>query len=164
MLTDMEILSVFGKEKLIRPDDIRGDVQSLEEAVIQNGWGDLEAAKGKFLFVLDQNNEIMDRYIDGHPGLKDRVMFVNAPVGTPEAAFLILNDPFEDFDLIQKRVKQGYFVRTRADAGTWEARNNDYTRYEKAKASGAHVISTDYYNSDKKIGTGFKVPLPMTPE
>lgn len=161
---DLEILSVFEREKLILPDDIRGELNSLEEAVLQNGWGDLEKAKGKLLFVLDQNNAIMDRYIDGHSGLKDRVLFVNAPVGTAEAAFLILNDPIEDFDLIRQRVEQGYLVRTRADAGTWEARNNDYSRYEKAKASGAHVISTDYYLSDRKIGTGFKIPLPTSPE
>lgn len=156
---DMEILSVFEENQLIRPDDIRGDSETLEKAILTKGWGDLEKAKGKLIFVLDQNNEIMDRYIKNHPSLKERVMFVNAPVGTAEAAFLILNDPIEDFDLIQKRVKEGYLVRTRADAGTWEARKNDKSRFEKAKASGAHVISTDYYLPEEKFENDFKIIL-----
>ena len=157
---DLEILETFAKEQLITPDDIRGDLPSLENAVLTNGWGTLDDAKGKFLFVLDQHNEILDRYIEGHHGLKNRVMFANAPVGTPEAAFLILNDPIEDFELIRQRVKEGYLVRTRADAGTWEARRNDKTRFEKALASGAHVISTDYYIPDENLGTGYQIQLP----
>lgn len=157
---DLEISQVFAPKELITPDDIRGDLPSLEQAVLSKGWGSLEDARGKILFVLDHNNEIMDRYIDGHPGLKDRIMFTNAPVGTAEAAFLILNEPIRDFDLIRQRVEQGYLVRTRADAGTWEARRNDKKRFEKALASGAHVISTDYYVPDTALGTGYEITLP----
>ncbi len=157
---DMEIQSVFSTEQLIRPDDIRGEWTTLEEAILSNSWGSLENAKNKFIFVLDQDNEVLDRYIEEHPSLKGRIMFANAPAGTDEAAFLILNDPIEDFDLIRQRVKEGYLVRTRADAGTWEARRNDKKRFEKAIASGAHVISTDYYIPDKDLKTNYQVQLP----
>lgn len=157
---DLEIQEVFAKGQLITPNDIRGDLPSLEKAVLTKGWGTLDDALGKFLFVLDQNNEVLDRYIEGHPGLKNRIMFANAPAGTPEAAFLILNEPVDDFELIQRRVKEGYLVRTRADAGTWEARRNDKSRFEKALASGAQVISTDYYIPDEKLGTGYQIQLP----
>jgi len=157
---DQEILEVFDEKQLIQPDDIRGTASSLEQAVLTKGWGGLATARGKLLIVLDQNDVIMDRYIEGHPGLKSRVMFVNAPAGTPEAAFLILNEPIEDFDLIQQRVREGYLVRTRADAGTWEARRNDKTRFEKALKSGAHVISTDYYLPDTSLGTDYQISLP----
>lgn len=157
---DEEILAVFSPKALIRPDDIRGDFPSLEKAVRSKGWGTLDDTRGKILFVLDQNDVIMERYIAGHPSLKERVLFVNAPVGTPEAAFLILNDPVEDFDLIRQRVKEGYLVRTRADAGTWEARRNDLSRYQKALSSHAHVISTDYYLPDVSLGTDYQIQLP----
>jgi calcium-dependent phosphoinositide phospholipase C len=157
---DLEIQAVFSKSQLITPDDIRGDLPSLENAVLTNGWGTLANTRGKLLFVLDQNNEVLDRYIENHPGLKNRIMFANAPVGTPEAAFLIMNEPIDDFEVIQQRVKQGYLVRTRADAGTWEARRNDKTRFEKAIASGAQVISTDYYIPDEKLETGYQIQLP----
>jgi hypothetical protein len=111
------------------------------------------------LFVLDENDGKMERYIKGHPSLGGRVMFVNAAAGTPEAAFLIMNEPLEDFEKIQDLVKKGYLVRTRADAGTWEARRNDRSRFEKALESGAQIISTDYYLPDSSLGTGYQVRL-----
>ena len=48
------------------------------------------------------------------------------------------------FARIQDLVKAGFLVRTRADADTMEARKNDPTRRERALASGAQFISTDY--------------------
>jgi hypothetical protein len=72
-------------------------------------------------------------------------MFINANEGTPEAAFIILNNPFISFTKIQEFVKKGYMVRTRSDANTIEARNNDYSRWLKALESRAQVITTDYY-------------------
>ena len=55
-----------------------------------------------------------------------------------------LNDAIDDFDHIQNMVKQGFLVRTRADVGTRESRANDPRRRDKAFASGAQFISTDY--------------------
>ena len=40
--------------------------------------------------------------------------------------------------------RRGFLVRTRADAGTTEARSNDTRRRDQALASGAQFISTDY--------------------
>jgi hypothetical protein len=156
---DLEIRSIFKEKQLITPYSVRGDSISLEASILSDGWPILEESRGKFLFVLDENDEKMDRYIKGHPSLGGRVMFVNAPVGTPEAAFLIMNDPVADFGKIQDFVRKGYMVRTRADAGTWEARSNNLTRFEKSLESGAQVISTDYYLPDSSLGTGYQVRL-----
>ena len=76
---------------------------------------------------------------------KDRVMFINAEEGHPASGFFIVNDPVEDFEKITRLIQSGYMVRTRADAGTWEARTEDSKRFEAAIESGAQVISTDYY-------------------
>lgn len=142
---DGEIRSVFTDAQLITPDFVRGNFKTLEEAILTEGWPRLESVKGRFLFVLDEKEEKINRYLEGHTGLKGRVLFVNSPEGNPEAAFRIVNNPIKNFDYIQSLVAKGYLVRTRADAGTKEARNNDYTKFEKAKESGAQVISTDYY-------------------
>jgi hypothetical protein len=99
----------------------------------------------QFVFVLDENKEKTGYYIQNHASLKGRVSFTNSPVGTPEAAFLIMNDAIKDGEKIKENVKKGYFVRTRADADTREARTNDYSRFKAAQASGAQIISTDYY-------------------
>ena len=48
-------------------------------------------------------------------------------------------------------MKQGFLVRTRADADTQEARANNTHRREQAFTSGAQFISTDYPQSDKRF-------------
>ena len=85
-------------------------------------------------------------------------MFADAKPGTPEAAFLKLNDP-SDIIAIQERVSQGYMVRTRADADTVQARTGDTTRRDAAFESGAHFISTDYPVPDTRF-TDYQVTIP----
>ena len=58
---------------------------------------------------------------------------------------MILNDPKQDGQKIREMVKKGYMVRTRADADTKEARANDRSGFVAACASGAQIITTDYY-------------------
>lgn len=142
---DSVIATGIGRGKLIIPDDVRGQAQTLEAAVLAGNWPTVEAAKGKFMFVLDETGEKRAAYIAGHPSLKKRVLFANAEPGTPEAAFLILNDPLADGNKIQEMVKKGYIVRTRADAETKEARTNDKRKFEAACRSNAQIITTDYY-------------------
>lgn len=154
---DVEIRSVFDNSQLITPDLVRGKFNTLEEAILKKGWPDLNSVRGRFLFILDENETKIARYIDGHPSLKNRVLFVNSKEGNPEAAFRIVNNPIKDFEYIKELVAKGYMFRTRADDGTTEARTNDYTKFEKAKASGAQVISTDYYIPSTLFKSSFKV-------
>ncbi|WPV64890.1 phosphatidylinositol-specific phospholipase C1-like protein [Chitinophaga sp. LS1] len=142
---DKEIIDYLGKDKLITPDDIRGKDKTLEAAVLKGHWPTVGQAKGKFIFILDEKDPKMSDYMQGHPSLKGRVLFVNAPAGKPEAAIMIINDAIKDQELIKQMVAKGYIVRTRADADTKEARTNDYTRYKAACESGAQIITTDYY-------------------
>ena len=69
-------------------------------------------------------------------------------------------DPLTDFDRIQSLVRRGFIVRTRADADTVEARTGDVTRRDRAFASGAQLISTDYYQEATHFGTNYVVALP----
>ena len=145
---DKTILDNLGRDRLILPDDIRGHYPTLESAVLAGNWPTMNSARGKFIFILDEKGEKRDRYIQGHPSLRNRVLFADAEPGTPEAAFLILNDPQkkEEAEKIRKMVKKGYMVRTRADADTEEARRNDRSRFLAAGNTGAQIITTDYYN------------------
>ncbi len=154
---DTEIRSIFSEETLITPDLIRGNRATLEEAVIKDGWPKLVALKGRFLFVLDEGDAKLDLFLQRFPSLKGAVLFVNKAEGNPEAAFRIVNDPIADFDKIKELVALGYMVRTRADADTKEARTNDYSKFEKAKASGAQVITTDYYIPSRLFESDYKV-------
>ena len=142
---DLEVRTYLGMNKLITPDQIRGDYESLEKAVLAGNWPKLEAVRGKFIFVLDESEEKIRRYLTEKPELKNGVLFVNLKEGNPEAGFRIINDPVSNETYIQELVRKGYIIRTRADSDTKEARTGDYSKFEKAKASGAQVISTDYY-------------------
>jgi hypothetical protein len=71
-----------------------------------------------------------------------------------------MNDPKPQFAEIQKLVKQGFLIRTRADADTKEAREGTTVRREAAIASGAQFISTDYLWPDPRFGKGYTASLP----
>ena len=53
---DAEIRSVFEANHLITPDLVRGNFQTLEKAVLTQGWPTLAAARGKIVFLFDQEN------------------------------------------------------------------------------------------------------------
>lgn len=154
---DNELKTYLGKDKIITPDDIKGSYKTLNEAVLNKNWPKVKDAKGKFVFVLDNNSENRDLYAKDHPSLKGRMIFTNSTPGTPESAILFMNEPQKDLSKIQDLVKQGYIVRTRADADTMEARSEDYSRFEKAKESGAQIITTDYYLPSKLFKSNFKI-------
>ena len=154
---DLEIRAVFSENQLITPDLVRGDFDTLEKAILSKGWPLLSKVRNRFLFVLDEGDAKADAYLSKFPKLKGAVLFVNKEEGNPNAAFRIMNDPIKDFEKIQELVDLGYLVRTRADAGTEEARTNDYNRFEKAKASGAQIITTDYYVPSTLFESEFKI-------
>lgn len=154
---DNELKKYLGKNKIIIPDDIRGSYTTLNEAVVKKNWPKVRDVKGKFLFVMDNNGENRDLYIKDHPSLKGRMIFTNSIPGTPESAVLFMNEPKKDDNVIKDLVKKGYIIRTRADADTMEARSQDYSRFEKAKESGAQIITTDYYYPSKLFKSNYKV-------
>ncbi|MBB5637435.1 hypothetical protein HDE68_003350 [Pedobacter cryoconitis] len=140
---DQALLAGLGKNKIITPDQVRGNYKTLAAAVSRDNWPTLKQARGKFLFILDQKGEKMELYIKGHPSLKGRVLFANAEAGRPEAGMMIINNAKDP--LIPQLIKKGYIIRTRADSDTQEARNNDRSNFDAACASGAQIITTDYY-------------------
>jgi hypothetical protein len=161
---DEEIKSVFGSslDKVITPDDVRGNYTTLREAVLAGNWPKLAEARNKIVFIMQGAAESL--YKVGHPSLQGRAMFVYSSYTSDEAAFIILNNPTGSKATIQQRVNEGFIVRTRADAGTTEARNGDYTDMNNAFESGAQIVSTDYYRPDARAGTpgwtDYKVQFP----
>lgn len=156
---DAIIRKILGK-KLISPDDVRKPNLSLEASILKYGWGNVSKYKGKFLFILDvwsPHTKHAKMYLKGNENLEGRVFFINSEEGNPSAAIRVINDPISSYDYIKKLVKKGYLVRTRADANTIEARNNDYKRLQKAISSGAQIISTDYYLPSKLFSSSYVV-------
>ncbi len=156
---DAEIRSVFPDDQLITPDDVRGDRATLEQAVLKDGWPTLNESRGRLLFAFDNTDGKRDLYLDGHPSLQGRVMFTSSPPGSPESAFVKVNQPLGNEAVISERVAAGYIVRTRADADTLEARFGLTARRDAALASGAQFVSTDYPEPDPDFSTGYLVEI-----
>lgn len=159
---DQELLAGLGRDKIIAPDDVRGDYPTLEKAVLAHNYPTLEAARGKFVFLMLPaiDEEMASLYWKDRPSLEGRMMFVRSSPGTPRSAFLLLDNSIVRQEDIQKYVQQGYLVRTRSDIETYEAKVNDYTRAESAFASGAQIISTDFFRPGNVYGTNYIVKLP----
>jgi hypothetical protein len=154
---DAEIQSVFQPNEIITPDEVRGNASTLLEAVHAGNWPNLPKARGRVIFLMDQQ-QVGPIYTQGHPSLKGRILFTNAIPGAPDAAFVEQNDGSPE--AINALVKQGYLVRTRTDEGTEQARTNDTTRRDLALSSGAQILSTDYPLSEPSPWTKYSVGLP----
>ena len=149
---DTTIRDCFNADQLITPDQVRKSRETLRQAVLEAGWPSLEACRGRVLFALDNESKLRDDYLEGHPSLANRVMFVSGrSPDAAEAAFFKINDPIENQAEIQRLVRHGFLVRTRADADTQQARENDTRRREQAFISGAQLISTDYPQPDRRF-------------
>jgi hypothetical protein len=152
---DNEIKEVFGSDlkKVITPDLVRGKYTTLKQAVLAGNWPKVKEARGKVLFILMTSSQQRTDYLLGHNNLTQRVAFVFSSPENGEAAFLKYDNPLSATEEIKKRVEEGYIIRTRADAGTTEARTGDYSRMNIAFESGAQLISTDYYQPDSRCDT-----------
>jgi hypothetical protein len=144
---DTEIRSVFSKDDLITPDDVRKPGLTLEQSVLTKGWPTLNSSRGKVMFYFDNGGpgEIRDLYRDGHPNLEGRAVFTRGPEGEPDAAITEVNDPRgTNTAEIQRLVKKGYLIRTRSDEPLATLRDGDYSRVGIALSSGAQYVTTDF--------------------
>ncbi|HEX5377862.1 MAG TPA: phosphatidylinositol-specific phospholipase C1-like protein [Phenylobacterium sp.] len=149
---DAEIRSVFPAGALITPDRVQGKRATLREAVAAGGWPRLKTARGKVMFAMDEGKTKTSLYRGDRKVLEGRAAFINTDEDSPAAAYITLNEPFELAGRIEKALKAGLIVRTRADADTVEARANDRARQDAAFATGAQYVSTDYLAPDTRFG------------
>lgn len=149
---DSEIRSVLKPSQLITPDNVRKNGLTLQDSVLKYGWPRLEDSRGKFFFYMDNDPNNADptnpRNIyrsNGSDSLQGRVLFTNAIEGDADAAFIKYNDPQGNNTAdIQRLVKKGYILRTRADEPITTVLSGNFTRRALALKSGAHIVTTDF--------------------
>ncbi|MBB3957285.1 Ca2+-dependent phosphoinositide-specific phospholipase C [Novosphingobium sediminicola] len=159
---DADLFKVIGRERIVTPDKVRGAYPTLEAGVKAGNWPSLKDARGKFVFLLltalDTNG--LSGYVGGHPNLEGRAAFLESKPGQSYGAFLLMDNATMRAKEIPELVRQGYLVRARADIETWEAKANDMGRARQAFASGAQIVSTDFYKPGNAYGTDYIVKLP----
>ena len=155
---DAEVRSVLAADRLLEPDEVRGDAATLAEAVEGIGWPLLASARGQVVVVLNDAGSQRNLYITSTPVLEGRPMFTSSTPGAPDAAFIRFDDPADPG--LNAAAAAGYLIRTRTDSPTVDARTNDTTRRDTALASGAHFLSTDYYEPSTHFDSPYAVVLP----
>lgn len=148
---DEQLRTALG-ERLVTPDEVRGDRDDLPSAVKANGWPTLEKAAGRLLAILHANVENQRLYVAGHEALRGRALFVDCAAGQPHSGVIVLNSPGDPE--IGELVRQGYLIRTRADSQGEIVP----ARREQALACGAHILTTDYPVGEIEPSRAFALP------
>ncbi|MET0595237.1 MAG: Ca2+-dependent phosphoinositide-specific phospholipase C, partial [Polyangiaceae bacterium] len=86
---DAMLLSVWPRDRIITPDDVRGQRATLREAVTTDGWPTLRKSRGRILFAFIGDST---EYMMGHPNLENRVVFPRANVNDAFAAFVLMDN------------------------------------------------------------------------
>jgi hypothetical protein len=163
---DAEILSVFSKKQLIRPDDVRRGNLTLEQSVLTHGWPKLDDVRGRFLFFFDNDakpsdpNSPRELYRASAPSLQNRTVFTNSLPGSPDAAIIKYNEPRDNGSaVIRDLVVKNYIVRTRSDIPIATVQNRTTEMRDLALGSGAQIVSTDFpvYGMSARYGWDFAV-------
>ena len=154
-LLDEVVLDAWPRDRIVAPDDVRGDYPTLREGVLNNGWPTLGDSRGKALFVILDGGTHQAGYLALHPQLEGAPLFVLSDVNDPFAAVLSLDNPVSSEEQILAAVAEGFLVRTRSDT---ETDYIDPERIEAALRSGAHCLSTNFPGPNKTMDWFFEIP------
>ncbi len=152
------LLDVWERERLLTPDDVRGDSDTVRDALEPDGWPVMRGLRQRAIYVLHARGPWREVYTQGGEDVVGNLIFQDAygDLDAPYAAIHSMNDPFNG--AISGVVAAGHLVRTRADADVVEPANNDTRKRDAALASGAHFVSTDF--PIPHPDTGYVVQMP----
>ena len=128
---DTLIEEVLG-DRLITPEHIKGSSKTVRDEILENGWPELGESRGRFVFVFHESNA--DYFSPEYLESSERVSFFMDTPESPEASFILRNDP--DAEDITDLIRKGFIIRTRADA--------DLQLSEEQKTYGNCIRGTDY--------------------
>lgn len=140
------LLSVWPRERIFTPDDLRGDDATLPEAIAARGWPALGEVRGRVMFAMLDDGEQRARYLERSAALEGRLLFVDADTpDDPFAAMFKMDDAVGDGELVRERVAAGFLVTSNADAAD---EDDGGARFDATLAAGSHYLSSDRLLSD----------------
>jgi hypothetical protein len=171
---DKVLLAELGSQRVITPDEVRGDAATLRDAVAGDGWPMVKDNLGRVLITMIDNGAQIYRaqYLEDHDGLQGRVLFTQgsaasmaaetAPGGSVQGdvVFIGNDDPFADAP-VSEWLKRGLLVRTRSDDRKDVIADPEVDRSVRRDAAlelGAQFVVTDVVG--EPAADGFIVGLP----
>ncbi|MDP6408222.1 MAG: Ca2+-dependent phosphoinositide-specific phospholipase C [Planctomycetota bacterium] len=143
-LLEAEIRATWPRERLIVPDDVRGESDSLPAGIAERGWPTLGESRGKTLFALLDTQRHRDAYVQSAPLLEGRVLFAAATdTRQPYAALFKLGDVRGREERIRELLGASFIVTATADHADAEPAENQ-ARMRATLLSGVQFISTDF--------------------
>lgn len=149
---DKIVRDSFPPDRLITPDDVRGQRETLLAGIQAGNWPALSQAAGRVLCILHSDERHREAYRAGHPSLEGRVMFINSEPDQPFSATIVADNPADP--RIPELAKQGYLIRTRVDSQG----HIEESQRRQGLASGAHILSTDYPSGEIEADRAFHLP------
>ncbi|KPL68678.1 hypothetical protein SZ64_11570 [Erythrobacter sp. SG61-1L] len=140
---EAEISSTFGPDRLIRSSDVAA------------GWPTIDRSRGKVMFFLLDEDRVAASYRVAAASSNLSLLLAGerpgegAPLPVERERWAILPDPADP--RIATAQGAGMLTYTRADTDTAEARADDVSRRDRALASGATIVSTDYPLPDRRF-------------
>ena len=151
------VLDAWPSDKIITPDEVRGDHPSLPEAIASVGWPKLGALRGRAMFALLERDTHREEYLAASPNLAGRPFFVaSGDPADPSAAIYKIDSAQSQGDLIRRLVAAGFLVGSNCDkAGASDEQNA--ARLRATLAAGSHFLSSDF--AVAKAGAGYTFDL-----
>jgi hypothetical protein len=140
---EQEILSVWPRESVITPDEVKGSSATLAAALTDHGWPTLGQTRGRILVYMDRSDAMRDAYTHGRKDLDGRLLFTDSDLDDPFAAIRIVNDATAS-DRIAAALARNQIVRITTEGTLAGALANTDTDAPVALASGAQILSTDF--------------------
>ncbi len=161
---NLDYISEFDKvlrkglgDKLFTPADMLRDYESFGAMRAADDWCKAQDTLGKVLILLHENSATTEGYIAIDPSIKTQAMFPmlrEEDIERDCTSFILANTPGELIEIKDDVIfSKKIIARTRADKFT----EIEAERLEKAMASAAQIVSTDYPPRDDLAADAYVV-------
>jgi hypothetical protein len=140
---DAAVRAPWDDDQVLTPAEVQGRASTLAESV-SGGWPLLDETRGRMIYVLHAGDAWRRVLTDDDASVGETALFAEAggDLSCSACAVQTINDPASES--LAPALAAGMLVRTRADADSEQARDNDTSLRDRAMESGAHFVSSDW--------------------
>ena len=142
------INSIFSKDDLFIPDQLRGDSLDLPSALKEKGWPSLKNLRGKVMFVLLNTKKLRDEYTKEALNLEGKTLFVQSTSPTAPSAAFFKEHNLEGFGNSQQLLKNNFILTMMSDRKAKSFENNK-KQINECIDNGIHFLSGDNTTNDR---------------